>query len=189
MPVIFAVKLFQAPGVFRVVGGRQTAKEILTGVNVMNRHKKALWAAGIAILLIATMVAGASAQSQQQIRKRQALRNAAVSRAMLAGLNLSQEQKDQIKAILAGHKEEIKGVAKENAAARRELAAAMAGGADSPSLKAAYDKVAGAGWDRVQLQSKVLTEIKGVLTPEQLQQLEKRKQMRANLVRKGIKKQ
>ena len=154
----------------------------------MRRNKKALWAAGIVILLVGTMAAAAGAQNRQLARKRQVLRNAVISKAMFAGLSLSQEQKDQIKSILAGHKTEITALARETAAARKEFAAALASGADLQTLKAAYDKTAGAGWDRVLLRSKVQTEIKGILTPEQLQKLEKRKQIRENLGKKPVKK-
>ena len=154
----------------------------------MKRHRKALWAAGIVILLIGTMVAAAGAQNRQLIRNRQALRNALVSRARLAGLNLTQDQKDRIKSIIADHKMEIADIAKETAAARKEFAAALASGADTQTLKAAYDKVSSAGWDRIELRRKVQAEIRGILTPEQLQKIGKRMQMRENLVKRMIKK-
>jgi Spy/CpxP family protein refolding chaperone len=152
------------------------------------RYKKLLWVAGIVLVLVGTMAAAAGAQNRQMARKRQVLRNAVISKVRFAGLNLSQDQKEQIKSIVAGHKAEIIGLARETAAARKELAAALANGADMLALKAAYDKVSSAGWDRVQLRSKVQAEIKGVLTPEQLQKIGKRMQIRENMVKRLIKK-
>ena len=151
------------------------------------RYKKLIWAAGIVLALVGIVAATAGAQNRQLLRNRQALRNALVSRAMFAGLNLSQDQKDRIKSIIASHKPEIADIVRETAAARKELAAALSNGADTLALKAAYDKVSSAGWDRVQLRSRVQAEIKGILTPEQLQKIGKRMQIRENLVKRLIK--
>lgn len=152
------------------------------------RHKKLFWVACIVLILVGTMAAAAGAQNRQLARKRQVTRNALLSKAMFAGLNLSQEQKDQLKGILAGHKEEIQALAKKTAAARRELAAAIAGGADPETQRNAYDKTARAGWDRLQLRLTIRAEVKNILTPEQLQKMEKRKQVRQNLLKRAIKK-
>ncbi len=140
------------------------------------KNKKAVWIAGIFIVLIGTTTVVAATQNVRQARQRLTAGQRALARplAWARGLNLTQEQRDQIKGILANHKTEITSVAKENRQARQELRDALANGADVQTLKAAYDKVSSAGWDRVLLRNKISTEIKPILTPEQLQKLQKR---------------
>jgi Spy/CpxP family protein refolding chaperone len=152
------------------------------------RSNKAIWIAGLFGVLIGITAVVANAQNGRLIRQRFAQGQNALTRPQTwaRGLNLTQDQKDQLKAILTNHQAEIKGVAKENAQARRELAAAMANGADQPTLKAAYEKVSNAGWDRVQLRSKISAEIKPILTPEQLQQLQNRKKLIENRAQRLI---
>ena len=154
----------------------------------MRKYTKAIWVAGIAAVLIGTMAVGVNAQNGRLIRQRRALRQNALLRpqAWAAGLNLSQEQKEQLRSILAGHKEELKNIAVQAAQARKELAAALAQGADPQALKAAYDKVSSAGFERVLLRSKISAEVKSILTPEQVQRLEKRKQARENRAKKKL---
>jgi len=154
----------------------------------MRKYTKAIWVAGIVAVLIGTMAVGINAQNGRFIRQRKALRQNALLRpqAWAAGLNLSQDQKEQLKSILAGHREELKNIAVQTAQARKELATALAQGADPQALKAAYDKVSSAGFERVLLRSKISAEVKSILTPEQLQQLEKRQQARQNRAKKKL---
>lgn len=156
----------------------------------MRKSTKVIWVAGIVAVLIGTMAVGVYAQNGRLIRQRRALRQNALLRpqAWAAGLNLSQDQKEQLKSILAGHREELKNIAVQTAQARKEFAAALAQGADPQTLKAAYDKVSSAGFERVLLRSTISAQVKSILTPEQLQQLEKRKTIRENRVKKVIKK-
>ncbi len=154
----------------------------------MRKYTKTIWVAGIVAVLIGTMAVGVNAQNGRLSRQRRALRQNALLRpqAWAAGLNLSQEQKEQLRSILAGHKEELKSIAVQTAQARKELAAALAQGADPQALKAAYDKVSSAGFERVLLRSKISAEVKSILTPEQVQRLEKRKQARENRAKKKL---
>jgi Spy/CpxP family protein refolding chaperone len=153
------------------------------------RNSKAIWIAGIFGVLIGITAVVANAQNGRLVRQRLAQGQNTLARpqAWVRGLNMTQDQKDQVKAILANHKAEIKDVAKENAQARKELAAAMANGTDVQTLKSAYDKVSAAGWDRVLLRNKISAEIKPILTPEQLQQLQKRKKLAGALTQRLIK--
>ncbi len=155
----------------------------------MRRNTKIIWLVGVVAVLIGTMAVYAGAQNGRLVRQRRALRQNALLRPRIwaAGLNLSQDQKEQLKSILAGHKEEVRNLAVETAQARRGLSAAFAQGADQQALKDAYDKVANAGWDRVQLRSRISAEVRSILTPEQLQKLEKRKQIREDRAKKAIK--
>jgi Spy/CpxP family protein refolding chaperone len=127
----------------------------------------------------------ASAQNGKLVRQRLVQRQKTVgqnalpgAKALVAGLKLSPEQKEQVKSILAGHKTELKDVALGTREARKELAVALAQGADIQTLKAAHDKVSQADWDGILLRSKISAEIKPILTPEQQQRLERRTQIR-----------
>ena len=143
----------------------------------MKRYAKTMLAAGAAVVLLVVVAAAANAQNgRMALQARNRARAAAIMRpaAWLRGLDLTAEQKDQIKTILANHKTEFQAVRQAGAEARKALRTAIADGADTATIKAAYDRVSSAGWDAFQLRMTLRTEIKGILTPEQLAKLEKR---------------
>jgi len=136
----------------------------------MKRYPKTLLALGAVILLIVTVAAVANAQNAKL--KRQVLGQGAQkavfrAKAFLQGLNLTDQQKGQVKTILTNHKEEIRAATRENAKARLVLGQALARGASAQMLKAAFDKVSSAEWNAVTLRSKMVAEIEQVLTPDQ----------------------
>jgi protein CpxP len=138
----------------------------------MKKYQRVLLAIGATVLLVVTMVAVANAQNAKrnlQGRRQQAANAMFRAKAFLQGLNLTQEQKDQVKTILTSHKEEIKAVVRDTAKARMALGSALSHGASEQVLKAAYDEVSRLGWNAVTLRSKIGAEMKQILTPEQLE--------------------
>jgi Spy/CpxP family protein refolding chaperone len=148
--------------------------------DVMRRYGKILWSAGIVVTLIAFGVFAAPAQNAKAVRQRLAQSPDLQMRVQdfIAGLNLSAQQKEQAKSILAAHKEEIQNVVRENRQARQELAVGLNQGADLQTLKAAHDKMSQASWDQLLLRNKISSEIRSILTPEQQQKLQNRRQQR-----------
>lgn len=146
----------------------------------MKRHLRVVPAVGLVALLLASAVAVANAQNakrlQQNLGKAAALKGGFRAGLFLGGLDLTDQQKEQVKGILANHKTEIKAVAQEDVKARKALREALATGADQATLKAAYDQVSSAGWDTLSLQIQIRSEVKKILTPEQLERLQKRLQ-------------
>ena len=145
----------------------------------MKRYRKVLWAAAAATLVLTTLVVAAGAQGLKrnpQIRKQAAGRAMFRAAPLFRGLDLTDQQKDQVKDIFANHKAEIQASVKEQARSRMILGKALADGASDQVLKAAFDNVSKAGWDAVQLRSRMLAEFKQVLTPEQLARLQERLQ-------------
>jgi Spy/CpxP family protein refolding chaperone len=145
------------------------------GVDDMKRYCKTILTVGAALVLLATVAGVARAQNARRMARAQAgaadiLRPAT----WLRGLDLTAEQKDQIKTIIASHKDQIKTVRQANAEARKALRTARVEGADLGSLKTAYDRVSNAGWDALVLRNTIGSEIKGVLTPDQQAKLQKR---------------
>jgi Spy/CpxP family protein refolding chaperone len=155
----------------------------------MRRYQKALIAGSLIVL---AALGSAMAANAQNLRRAQQARLGAAALggmfthgAFVAGLNLTNGQKEQVKAILAQHKEEIKAIVQETAQARKNLREALAGGVDQVALKVAYDQVSAAGWQALSLRNQIMTEIKPVLTAEQLAKLQKRLQ---NIKKAGLQK-
>jgi Spy/CpxP family protein refolding chaperone len=145
----------------------------------MKRYLKALLALGAAMLLIATVVAVANAQDAklgQKAAQKRVLRSLIRPGAALRGLDLTQQQKDQIKAILASNKDAIKAAVTDSVKARLLMNRALASGASDQDLKAAFDNAANAQWNELQLRSKMIAGIKPILTPDQLARLQQRLQ-------------
>jgi len=141
----------------------------------MRRYWKTILAAGAAMLLLATVAGVARAQNVRRVARARAGAADILRPAMwLRGLDLTAEQKDQIKTIIASRKDQIKTVRQANAEARRALRTARVEGADLGTLKTAYDRVSSAGWDALVLRNTIGSEIKGVLTPDQQAKLQKR---------------
>jgi periplasmic protein CpxP/Spy len=145
----------------------------------MRGYQKALIAGSLAVLLILGAVAVGNAQNVRRLQQggqAAALRGMFRGGLLLRGLELTDQQKEQVKTILSNHKADIRNAAQETIKARRDLRAAMADGADQATLKAAYDKVSGAGWDALLMRNQIGSEIKQILTPEQQARLQKRMQ-------------
>jgi protein CpxP len=152
----------------------------------MRGYQKALAAISLAALLIVGVVAVANAQNLKRLGQNgaAAFKGKFNARMFLRGLNLTDQQKEQVKNILSNHKPDIKAIAQESLQARKGLREALAVGADQGALKAAYDKVSSAGWNALLLRNQIGSEIKQILTPEQLQLLQKRQENLKKLGRK-----
>jgi len=143
----------------------------------MRRYQKALAAISLAVLLTVSAVAVANAQNLKRLGQGGAAAKGMFNaRMFLRGLNLTDQQKEQVKNILSNHKPEMKAVAQESLQARRGLREALAGEADQAALKAAYDKVSTAGWNALMLRNQIGSELRQILTPEQQELLQKRQQ-------------
>ncbi len=143
----------------------------------MRKHSKWLWVTGAVVLLFAGWVVAANAQGAKrgQLRAGQGnLRSIFRPGALLRGLDLTDQQKEQVKTILTNHKEGIRTAIKEYSKARLALSRSLAAGASEADLKVIFDKAAGAEWNAVLLRSRITEEIKRILTPEQLSILQKR---------------
>src|SRR5512143_2929141 len=97
----------------------------------MRGYRKVFWAGVLAALLLVGAVA--NAQNPKVVQKQA---GAVALRGMfMAGLDLTDQQKEQIRTILANHKVDIRSAAVENMKARKDLRQAMAAGADQAALK------------------------------------------------------
>lgn len=154
----------------------------------MNRFQKLLAASCLILLVVAGSVVMANAQNQRRLQQARpgAARFGGMFRPgmFVAGLDLTDQQKEQVKAILANHKDDIKAAVQGDVQARKAVREALMGGADEAALKAAYDQASAAGWQTLLLRSKINAEIKPILTPEQQAKLQQRLQ---NLKKIGVK--
>jgi periplasmic protein CpxP/Spy len=146
----------------------------------MKRYLKVPLGVSLVAILLVGAVTVASAQNAKRLQQNrgQAAAGMGMFRAslLLGGLDLTDQQKEQVKGILSNHNAEIKTVVQENLKARKGLREALASGIDPAALKGAYDQASSAGWDTLNLRIKIMSEIKSVLTPEQQQRLQKRMQ-------------
>ena len=91
------------------------------------------------------------------------------------GLNLTEAQQAQVKAIHERHQAAFKAKGEAAQAARKAMRAAMAdAGADAKTLQGLHDKVSTAQFDLMLEHRAVRQEILPLLTPEQKAQFEKR---------------
>jgi protein CpxP len=94
----------------------------------------------------------------------------------LRGLNLTDAQKEAVKAIIEKHKPELKAIADVAIPARQKLHAAVTADAvNEEAIRAAAAEVAATEANGAVLRAKIHSEVWAVLTPEQQQQA---KQMR-----------
>jgi Spy/CpxP family protein refolding chaperone len=146
----------------------------------MKRHANALWVGSLAVLLIAGGIVLAHGQNPRRLQQGPgagpAMQGMFRARMFLAGLDLTDQQKEQVKTIFADHKDEIKSVVQDTVQARKGLRAAIAANSGQDALKAAYGEVSDAGWNALQLRTKIGAEIKQILTPDQQAKLQKRLQ-------------
>lgn len=138
-------------------------------------------------VIVGALGAGVYAQQQQQ-QQRQGRPGAGwQGRGMRAGgpmarlgfrlgqLNLSDDQKQQVKSILQNHKADFKALADRAMPARRALADAIASG-DEAAIKQRSADVAAVQTDRALLAAKLRNEVFKVLTPEQQQKAQAMRQ-------------
>jgi Spy/CpxP family protein refolding chaperone len=96
--------------------------------------------------------------------------------AFWAGLELTQAQKEQVRAILAKYKTDIQALARDSVAARQELNRTIAAGASPDELQSAFGKAQGIELDVVKLRATIALEIRQILTADQLAKLQQRLQ-------------
>ena len=107
----------------------------------------------------------------------------------LRGLDLSDSQKEQVKSIVDSHKDELRQVGEKMRQAHQAFAeATMAETIDESAIRAKTAAVASAMADEAILRAKVRTEIHGILTAEQLEQLKARQQEMGTRRRGGARK-
>ncbi len=123
----------------------------------MRGSRKVFWA-GILVIALAIGAVGA-AEAQNLKRSQQARPAAGLRGTFLQGLDLTDQQKQQIRTILATHKADIQSVAQANLTARKDLREALAAGADTSTLKAAYDRLSAAKWDALVLRKSIGEEL------------------------------
>ncbi len=84
-------------------------------------------------------------------------------------LNVSDQQRDQIKGIVKSHKSELAPVVKDLVAKRQALREAVVNGKTEEEIRAAADELGKAIGDTAVVGSKVVGEVKGVLTTTQIE--------------------
>jgi Spy/CpxP family protein refolding chaperone len=89
-------------------------------------------------------------------------------RAGLGRLNLTDQQKDQVKGILQGHRDRMQAFAQQSREAARSLREAVISGADESTIRARAADAAKVQADLAVFGSQVRKEVLGVLTPDQL---------------------
>ena len=94
-------------------------------------------------------------------------RGLAALRVGLAQLNLTEQQKEQVKTILQDHREKAQGLAAQGRDAGRALREAVADGSDESTIRAKAADAAKVQADLAVFGAQVRKEILGVLTPEQ----------------------
>jgi Spy/CpxP family protein refolding chaperone len=102
-------------------------------------------------------------------------------------LDLTADQKAQIKTTLQGHREEFKAIARDMAAARLALNDAVtADTVDDAAIKAASARVAEVNVRAALLRANVHREVFGLLTPDQQQKAKTMRESAKTRVRKAI---
>lgn len=93
---------------------------------------------------------------------------------MMDELGLNQDQKDKVHEVLKGHRGEFAPVFKKIGEARKSLRETMLSGtADEAAIRTAAQAVGQAIGDAAVMGGKVVGEVKPILTPEQLEKLQK----------------
>jgi protein CpxP len=95
----------------------------------------------------------------------------------LRGIDLTEAQREQLRTIMGSHKQEFETVRTKLREAHQGLASATAGQTvDESAIRARSTALATALADEAILRAKVRVEVNGILTAEQLQQLQERRQ-------------
>jgi Spy/CpxP family protein refolding chaperone len=108
--------------------------------------------------------AGAGGQRQRGMGMRQG--PLAVARLGLARLNLSEQQREQVRTILASHRTDMQKLSERAAPARRALQDAVLAG-DEAGIRQRSAEIGAVETDRALLAARVRAEILKILTPEQ----------------------
>ncbi len=145
----------------------------------MRKYSKWPLAIGAALLMLVSGIAFANARRNGMNNSNRAVQNRAMMirpGMILRGLNLTPQQKDQVKAILSNHKPDAQTVIRQNAEARKTLGDDIFKGADQATLQADFSKVSSAEWNAVALRSKIWNEIRqqNILTADQMAMAQKR---------------
>jgi periplasmic protein CpxP/Spy len=149
----------------------------------MNRHGRTGWLAGLAtaVVIVATLAVAVTYASQQQAGQGQGRRMGpgpgmmmredgplGMIRMGLGQLNLTDEQKQQVKTIIGNHQGDFQALRERSVPARRALADAVASG-DEAAIRQRSSELSTVQTDTALLASRVRAEIFKVLTPEQQQ--------------------
>lgn len=138
-----------------------------------NHNKTFLLLAGCFLILIPALTAGAQNPNpkprlQNQMAQQRALFGL---QPYLGRLGLTQDQKDQIQAILAKYKSDIQSLTRVNVQAHQALNRIIAAGASRAELESAFAQAKSAEGDVVKLRATIALEIRQILTTDQLAKL------------------
>lgn len=98
---------------------------------------------------------------------------------MLRGLDLTDAQREQVKAIMESHRDEQTAIGDRMQAARKALHEAIAADTlDEASIRTKAAEIGAVEADAAVLQAKIKSEVSAILTPEQLK---KAKELRSNM--------
>ena len=138
--------------------------------------RKAKWITGLAVLLVLGLIVSVAVPAFAQGRARARFFKAAIGPgALLRDLDLTDEQRAQIKTILHNHRAEIESIAQQMIAARVELRRAiMAESLDEALVRQKFQKVVQVGGEAAVFRARMKQEIAPILTPEQKALIEKR---------------
>ncbi len=143
------------------------------------KRRKCVLAIGLIIILAAINLTAASAAAQNRQRAARAPMRARLLalQGMMNGLNLTADQKDQIKAVLQGTKSQFQQTSQELLKARLDLA---------NGYDAAAGELATVLSQAVTLRKQVFEKIKPILTPDQLSKLQSRQQLRQQRLQRQL---
>ncbi len=113
-------------------------------------------------------------------------RGLAALRMGLAQLNLTDQQKQQVRGIVQGHREQLRAFAAQARQARVALGDAVAGGADEATIRARAADLAKVQADLAVFGAQVRKEVMGVLTPEQQAKAKELRQQRQDRMQKWL---
>jgi Spy/CpxP family protein refolding chaperone len=140
--------------------------------------------------MLVVAVAAAAGLAAAVVAYAQAPAQTPTQPAPVARLNLSQAQKDQVKAFRDGQRKDVQAVRERMRAAHRQLREAMQADApDESAVRTASAAVAAAQADHLALRAQAKGQLMQVLTPEQRQQMKEaraqRQTRRQDRVRRG----
>jgi Spy/CpxP family protein refolding chaperone len=105
---------------------------------------------------------------------------------MLRGLNLTEDQKTQVKGVIESNKPQMKSIMRERMEASTALHQAIIDGAQKDVLEGLHQRIAKAEWDGILLRQRMWTAIKPILTAQQLDQLQQNMQDRKQRLEKFL---
>jgi protein CpxP len=142
-------------------------------------RRTAITASALLVLAAAVGTATLAAQPRGPMRGRafaqeRAPRAAGLARFGLAlrALDLTEQQREQVRAVLEQHRAENRAIAEKSRAARERMRAAAAATLDEAALRAAASSLVDAQVEAAVLRAKVRSEVLALLTEEQRQKAE-----------------